>query len=126
MNNALNLPRGKVLPGRTVKDPFVFLGHNAFPLMKNLMKPFSGVHKVGSPKRIVKYRLSIARRVIENAFGVMSSVFRILRKPMLLEPGKAKKVVQVCTLLHNYSKKHCRKVIILQDRLMWKILMEES
>ena len=42
-----------------------------------------------------------ARRVVENVFGFASSVFRMLRKPMLLEPEKAQLVVTTIACLHN-------------------------
>ena len=56
-------------------------------------------------KESFNYQLSRARRVVENAFGVLSSVFHVLRKPMLLEPEKVKKVVLATIHLHNYLRK---------------------
>ncbi|KAJ8974512.1 hypothetical protein NQ317_000314 [Molorchus minor] len=49
--------------------------------------------------------LSRARRIIENTFDILSSVFRVLRKPMLLEAEKAKLVVMAIVSLHNFTKK---------------------
>nr|CAI5838160.1 unnamed protein product [Callosobruchus analis]CAI5839751.1 unnamed protein product [Callosobruchus analis] len=46
------------------------------------MKPYPGSHQEDSIERIFNYRLSRARRVVENAFGILSVVFRVLRKPM--------------------------------------------
>nr|CAI5824130.1 unnamed protein product [Callosobruchus analis] len=62
-------------------------------------------HKIGSIERIFNYRLSRARRVVENVFGIISSVFRVLRKPLLLEPNKAQVIVMAIVCLHNYLKK---------------------
>lgn len=101
-NNLLNLPSERPLPGRVKPIPFVFLADNAFSLGKNMMKPYPGLNQKGSPERIHNYRLSRGRRVVENTFGILSSVFRIFRKPMLLEPKKAEAATMACIYLHNY------------------------
>lgn len=66
------------------------------------MNPYSGNHEHGTPQRIFNYRLSSARRRIENTFGIMTTVFRIFRKPMQLRPKKAKIIVHCSVLLHNF------------------------
>lgn len=71
------------------------------------------LHPKGSSKRIFNYRLSRAGRVVENVFGIVSSVFRVLRKPMLLQPDKAELVVMAITLLHNYLKRHSTNVYMI-------------
>ena len=43
--------------------------------------------------KTLNYRLCRTRRVVENAFGITSSVSRVLRKPILLQPQKAKRIV---------------------------------
>lgn len=105
VNGAANFPAACNLPGRVMKVPYVIVADDAFPLHDNIMKPYSGQQPNGSSKRIFNYRLSRARRVVENAFGILSSVFRVLRKPMLLEPEKAQSVVMACLYLHNYLRK---------------------
>jgi hypothetical protein len=81
---------------------YSFTGDGAFPLSKNLMKVYLGQHPKGSKERIFSYRICIVRRVIENVFGLASSVSRVLRKPMLLEPEKAQVVVMTIACLHNF------------------------
>jgi len=112
LNNSLNLPLECPLPGREKPIPFVFLADNAFPLGKNMMKPYPGLNQKGSPERIHNYRLSRGRRVVENVFGILSSGFRVFRKPMLLEPKKAESVTTACIYLHNYlrSSKNSKQV----------------
>lgn len=105
-NNKLNLPPDDVLPGSQETAPYVFLADDAFPLQKHIMKPYSGSHEKNSPKRIYNYRVSRARRVVENTFGIMSSVFRILRKPILLKPQHATTVILSCVYLHNFLRKY--------------------
>lgn len=101
----LHLPPDHHLPGRTKLVPHVFLGDDAFPLSPNLLKPFPGHQEKGSCKRIFNYRLSRARRISENVFGIMSAVFRLLRKPLLLAPEKAEKIVTSIVCLHNFLKR---------------------
>lgn len=101
-NNELNLPHDQSLPQRQQKVPFVFIADDAFPLQTHIMKPYPGTHSKGSNKRVYNYRLSRGRRVVENAFGILSAVFRVLRKPMLLQPGKASEIIMACVHIHNY------------------------
>lgn len=102
----IGFPKEKEFPGRTIKIPYFIVGDSAFSMNKNLWKPFPGEHEKGTAKRVFNYRLSRARRVVENAFGIISSVFRILRRPMLLKPEKAQIIVMACLHLHNYLRKH--------------------
>ncbi|XP_037933215.1 protein ALP1-like [Teleopsis dalmanni] len=101
-NETLGLPKEMTLPGSTNKVPFVFVADDAFPLKPNILKPYSGKHDKGSIERIFNYRLSRARTVVENTFGVLSSVFRVLRKPIQLQPEKASIIVLACIHLHNF------------------------
>lgn len=101
----LHFPAPSILPGRQENVPFVFVADEAFAMSENIMKPYSGLHPKGTKERIFNYRLSRARRVVENVFGIMSSVFRVLRKPMLLEPEKAELIVMTITCLHNFLRK---------------------
>jgi len=101
----LNLPPDARLPFQEKSLPFVFVADDAFPLTINIMKPYRGVYNKGTNQRIFNYRLSRSRRVVENVFGIMSSVFRVLRKPILLSPEKTTNVVMACVLLHNFLRK---------------------
>ncbi|KOB73542.1 Uncharacterized protein OBRU01_10540, partial [Operophtera brumata] len=93
------------LPARTEEIPFYFVGDEAFALSQNMMKVYAGYHERGCKERIYNYRLCRARRVVENVFGILSAVFRVLRKPMLLEPKTATSVVTAITSLHNFLRK---------------------
>lgn len=74
-NDTLDLPHPTALPGRDKPIPYTFVGDDALPLSVNLMKPYQGQYDKGSTKRIFNYRLSRARRIVENEFGIMSSVY---------------------------------------------------
>jgi hypothetical protein len=82
--------------------PHFFIGDEAFPLGENLMKVYSGQHPKGSKVCIFNYRIYRAHRVVENGFGLLSSVVRVLRKPILFEPEKAQLKVITITYLHNF------------------------
>lgn len=85
--------------------PYVFVGDNAFALGTHMMKPYSGVFEKGNRKRVYNYRLSRARRVVENVFGILSSVFRVFRKPILLSEQKVSQITMTSVLLHNYFRR---------------------
>jgi len=84
----LMLPPPLPLSLREFHVPYVFLADDAFALRSHLMKPYSGIHEKGSKERIFNYRLSRARRVVENVFGIMASVFRVMRNQCYLNQKK--------------------------------------
>lgn len=101
----LNIPNPRELPGRNYPVPYVLLADDAFPLQSSIMKPFPGLHDKGSLERTFNYRHCRARRVVENVFGIVSVVFRVLRKPLLLEPKNAQRIVLTCAHLHNFLRR---------------------
>lgn len=105
-NKQLRFPKPEPLPYRQKEISFFFIGDDAFALNENLMKVFSGVYPKGSLQRIFNYRLSRARRVVENAFGISSSIFRVLRKPILLEPENTQVIVKTVAHLHNFLRRN--------------------
>lgn len=81
------------------------LGDEGFALKDYLLKPFSRRLKLTVSERIFNYRLSRARRIVENAFGVMAMRFRIYRTPIYLCPEKVDKIVKATCALHNWLMK---------------------
>ncbi len=74
----LEVPDDQQLPGaeHLGKMPFTIVGDAAFPLKTYLMRPYPG-RDLSTQQRIFNYRLSRARNVVENAFGILSSCWRI-------------------------------------------------
>ena len=81
--------------------PYVLLGDEIFPLRPWLMKPYPE-KQLDETQRIFNYRLSRARRTIENAFGILSAKWRIFRKPIRANVNLAEKIVKATVFLHNY------------------------
>ncbi|KAK3748145.1 hypothetical protein RRG08_067148 [Elysia crispata] len=61
-------------PSKINDLPYVFVADEAFALRPDFLKPFN-VRVLNDQKRIFNYRLSRARRVIENVFGSLVSRF---------------------------------------------------
>jgi hypothetical protein len=104
-NNTFNLPKEDLLPGGETYGPmpYVIVADEAFPLTGHIMRPYPG-WKNGLPnnKAIYNYRLSRARRVVENTFGILSSRWRVLNNSITLSVDHAISVVKATTVLHNY------------------------
>ncbi|XP_018371952.1 PREDICTED: uncharacterized protein LOC108766874 [Trachymyrmex cornetzi] len=66
------LPDPTLLPGTNIPFPFVFIGDEAFPLSTHMMRPYPR-KKLTDDMRIFNYRLSRARRTIENTFGILTA-----------------------------------------------------
>uniref|UniRef100_A0A6P7HBR2 Nuclease HARBI1 n=1 Tax=Diabrotica virgifera virgifera TaxID=50390 RepID=A0A6P7HBR2_DIAVI len=60
----------------------VFVADDTFPLKTNLLKPYSRSGPLRECQQIFNYRLSRARRIVENTFGILTSRFRIFEKPI--------------------------------------------
>ena len=81
--------------------PFVILADDAFPLPENILKPCP-FRNDNIFSRIFNYRLSRARGMVESSFGILALRFRVLLKPIYLNPEKTPLVVQAAVVLHNY------------------------
>ena len=89
----LALPESSPLPGREKPVPYVILADDAFPLQENIMKPYPFKNN-DVFCRVFNYCLSRARRIVESAFGMLATRFRVLMKPIHLNPHKAQLVFQ--------------------------------
>lgn len=87
---------------------FVFVADDAFGLREDLLKPFP-MKKLTHEQRVFNYRLSRARRVVENAFGILATRFRVFHTTISFEPCKVINIVLACVALHNFLRRKCRK-----------------
>lgn len=87
-NRQLNLPEGVApLPGSRVATPAYFVGDDAFPVSKTMIKPISG-RRLGENGRIYNYRISRARRVIENDFRILVARLRVFENMINLHQSR--------------------------------------
>ncbi|GBP69552.1 Putative nuclease HARBI1 [Eumeta japonica] len=104
MSNLLNFP-----------EEGVIVADDAFPLRTDILKPFNTRGEFGVKQKIFNYRLSRARRVVENTFGILVSKFRIFEKPIPLSVEKVEQLVKTTCALHNWLRKTTKHYVTQQS-----------
>lgn len=104
IKNELKIPQPAKPANSEKLLPYVFIGDEAFSLRNDFLKPYSQ-KELDRDKRVFNYRLSRARRIIENTFGILVSRFRIFNQPINLKLENIEKVVMATCVLHNYLRK---------------------
>lgn len=89
---------GVVVPLHVIGDP-------AYPLSKNLIKPYTGRNLTPQQESFNVYHSS-ARMVVENAFGRLKTRWRMLCKRMDCDINYAPVVIAAASCLHNLCEKH--------------------
>ncbi|GBN09194.1 hypothetical protein AVEN_184279-1 [Araneus ventricosus] len=105
VSGGLNIPPPETVGGSMFELPYVFVGDEAFSLRPDFMKPYAQ-KLLNTEKRIFNYRLSRARRIVENAFGILANRFRIFHTSINIALPKIEIVVLTCCVLHNYLRKN--------------------
>ena len=105
MNGTIGFPDANLLRGDDRHMPYFIVADDALALIICLMKPFSDWN-LKDQQYIFNYRLSRARQVVENAFGILASRFRCLLTTMAHELHNVTSVVLDCVNLHNIIKTH--------------------
>ena len=105
-NNTLLLPPFRAVEPGGVELPFVLVADEAFPLTSYMMRPYPRSGRLDLSKKVFNYRLSKARRVVENAFGLLASRMRIYRKPIIANTSTVVKIIQATVCLHNFILKY--------------------
>jgi len=104
--NRLSIPQeNRTLLGSNYTTPCYFVGDEAFQLSSNMMRPYSG-RNLEDSKSIFNYRLSRARRIIENTFGILVHRWQFLKKSVGFHPDATIKCVLAAICLHNYIMKN--------------------
>ena len=102
-NTIVGWPRPEPLPNDTEDVPYFIVGDDAFALRTYLMKPYSHC-QLTREERIFNYRLFRARRVVENAFGILANIFQVLLTTMQHEAEAVGLIVKACPVLHNFMR----------------------
>lgn len=85
-NIKLNLPKEAV-----------FVAVEALPMKPQLMLPFARIN-LTKEQKIFNYR-SRARHIVENAFGILTSRFRVYNNPISLIPDKVDSMLFVLYII---------------------------
>lgn len=96
----LQLPPEQIVPEKDMKLPFVIIADDAYPLLPYLIKPFNG-NNISEKQHNYNKRLSRTRRVVEHAFGIITSKWRILKTDIECNVDLAAVIVKAICLLHN-------------------------
>ena len=98
-NDKMSLPVAECLEDSPTfgKVPDFLVGYLAFPLQSWVLRPYPG-QGIPEKQRIFNYRLSRARRVIKNAFGILAARWRVFMQPI----EKTDRIVKATICLHNF------------------------
>ncbi|XP_063895455.1 uncharacterized protein LOC135118162 [Helicoverpa armigera] len=110
LSDQLNLPRPSVLPSSDVVAPYCLVADSAFAMNENLIKPYPQKN-LTHDKRIYNYRLSRARRIVENTFGILAERFRVFKKPITINVKNVPIIVMASCFLHNFLLKKSAKYV---------------
>jgi len=101
--NLMNVPDDKNLPGQNEPCPHVLVGDEAFALKPYRMRPFPYKQsRTDRSKENFNTRLCRARRVVENAFGILAQKWRIFLRPIETKVEKTILIVKTACILHNF------------------------
>ena len=84
---------------------YFLVGNDTFVLMPWLVKP-SNRRQLTREERIVNYRISRGRAVVENSFSILVKRFRVLLTTMEQRPKVVRDIVLTCVVLHNMLRSH--------------------
>jgi len=106
-SETLNLPRAEKVNSSNRILKYNFVGDEAFSLRPDFLKPYNQ-RELTPERRIFNYRLSMARRTVENVFGILANRFRVFHTSINLKIENIDKVVMACCVLHNFLRKRSR------------------
>ncbi len=108
-DGTLSIPGHAMFPGaqNLGPQPHVFVGDEAFTLHQDLLKPFPGAN-LSLRNSVYNYRLSHARLVVENAFGILSAQWRMYWRVIGISPENVEACMKTTCVLHTYLRRSTR------------------
>ena len=118
----LDIPAPDYIPGYNKHNlfPYTFVADEGFGMKPHMMRPYARGNKLDISQVIFNYRLSRARRVIENAFGVLSTRFRIFRRQIIAHVENVNLITKAAIALNNFllnKETHMILIIIVQTMI---------
>ena len=122
-NGCVLLPEPEHLLGCSLPFvPYFLVEDEIFALKPWLLRPYPGKN-IKEDQSIFNYRLSRARRVIENCFGILVARWRIFHGAIQAKVETVQKIVQATVALHNYL----RQTLLLTTQLaLWTALTAQE
>ena len=68
-------------------------------------------------ERVFNYRLSRARRIVENVFGILATRFRIFRRPIIANVDTVTRITKAVLALRNFQ---------MFDRDFWAMIIVQE
>ena len=100
-NGRMGLPASEHKNGyKNGQLAYYLVGDEIFALKLWMMRPYPG--KLTEEERVLNYRLSRSRHVIENAFGILRARRRIFSRPIKASIENTERYIMAAVCLHNY------------------------
>lgn len=97
----LNVPPSQSLPGTDVVMPFMLFAADEAFLLTHLMKPYPFTH-LDHVQSVYNYKLSKARCVVGNAFGILVNRWQVFLTTVPLDPEAVFWITLAALSLHHY------------------------
>ena len=96
-DGTIGFPDSDPMPNDSQNMPYFILGDDAFVLRTYLIKPYSQ-HGLTHEQLRTNYRISRARRMVENAFGILAQRWQLLLTTMMQQPDIVRLICRVWCL----------------------------
>lgn len=96
------MPPARALPNSNLNCPLFLIGDGGFPLDPFLMKPFLYNDNLTVEQHAFNYRLSSARWIVENAFGLLTQKWHVNEEALGFSLETTEFIVMSTICLQNY------------------------